>query len=85
MASTLVLRNVLSNDRQEVDVRPGQTVRDAVTDSGMIAAGNPFSVRDKNGQVVDDHPVEQFAGAVLSVGLTGDGVEGGSTGASSVH
>ena len=76
--TTVILRNAISNDRQTVDVQPGQTVRQVVEDSGMIAAGNGFSVRDKNGHVVDDRSAEEFANTVLSVGLPGDNVEGGS-------
>lgn len=77
--TTVTLRNAISNARQDVTIQPGQTVRQAVDDSGFIAAGSRFSVRDKNGQVVDDRPVEEYANTVLSVGLPGDGVVGGGT------
>jgi hypothetical protein len=76
--SSVTLRNAISNARQEVDVAPGQSVRQAVEQSGFVAAGTNFSVRDKNGQVVDDHMAEEFVNTVLSVGLPGDGVVGGS-------
>ncbi|CAL9638330.1 hypothetical protein SUDANB126_06290 [Streptomyces sp. enrichment culture] len=78
MSTTRVtLRNAISSDRQDIDVQPGQTVRQAVDSSGFIASGSNFSVRDKNGQVVDDRPVEEYANTVLSVGLPGDNVVGG--------
>ncbi|MFF4021015.1 hypothetical protein [Streptomyces sp. NPDC001843] len=77
--TTVTLRNAISNARQAIDVQPGQTVRQAVDNSGFIAAGSDFSVRDKNGQVVDDRPVEDYANTVLSVGLPGDNVVGGVT------
>lgn len=77
-ATTVTLRNAISNARQTVEVQPGQTVRHVVEQSGFIAAGSNFSVRDKNGQVVDNHRAEEFVNTVLSVGLPGDGVVGGS-------
>ncbi|MFD5451019.1 hypothetical protein ACWDTR_16910 [Streptomyces sp. NPDC003470] len=75
--TTVTLRNAISNARQDINIESGQTVRQAVDNSGFIAAGSNFSVRDKNGQVVDDRPVEEYANTVLSVGLPGDGVVGG--------
>lgn len=78
MNATVTLRNAISNNRQDVEVQPGQTVREVVDNSGFIAAGSGYSVRDKNGQIVDNHPAEQFAGTVLSVGLAGNNVVGGS-------
>lgn len=76
-ATSLTLRNAISNARQDVEVEPGKTVRQVVEESGFIAAGNGFSVRDKSGQVVDDRPAADFANTVLSVGLPGDHVVGG--------
>ncbi|RSM64696.1 hypothetical protein DMB66_18795 [Actinoplanes sp. ATCC 53533] len=72
-------RNALTDNHQQVEVQPGQTVQQAVEASGLIAAGNPFSVRDKDGQVVDNREATDFTGLTLSVGLPGDDVIGGST------
>jgi hypothetical protein len=78
--SSVTFRNAITDARHPVDVSPGQTVRQAVLDSGFIAAGNEFSVRDKEGTIVDNQPADQFAGAVLTVGLAGDTVSGGTVG-----
>lgn len=75
--NTITFRNALTDVTQPVQLQAGQSVRQAVESSGLIAAGNNFSVRDKDGQVVDDQPASQFAGQMLSVGLPGDGVVGG--------
>ncbi|GAA4735608.1 hypothetical protein [Phytohabitans rumicis] len=77
MSATVTFRNAITDARQEVQVAPGQTVRQAVENSGFVAAGSAFSVRDKNGQVVDDQPATTHANTVLSVGLPGDRVVGG--------
>jgi hypothetical protein len=78
--TTITVRNAISNARQEVALRPGQTVRQAVEQSGFIAAGSNFSVRDKSGRVVDTQPAADHANTVLSVGLPGDNVVGGTAG-----
>lgn len=79
--STVTFRNAITDARHQVEVTAGQTVRQAVQSSGFIAAGNDFSVRDKDGTIVDDHPAAQHAGTVLTVGLAGDRVSGGVVGA----
>jgi hypothetical protein len=73
----VTFRNVITGDRQDIDVRPGQTVRQAVEAAGIIAPGNQFSVRDKDGTVVDGDPAHQHEGKVLQVGPQGN-VQGGS-------
>lgn len=78
MSTVVTFRNAITDARQEVEVTSGQTVRQAVESSGFIAAGSSFSVRDKNGQVVDGQPASEHANTVLSVGLPGDRVVGGS-------
>jgi hypothetical protein len=78
MSTVVNFRNALTDTHQSVEVQPGQTVQQAVETSGLIAAGNRFSVRDKDGQVVDGRPATEFAGLTLSVGLQGDDVVGGS-------
>jgi hypothetical protein len=75
--TTVNFRNALDDTNQSVEVQPGQTVQQAVEASGLIAAGNRFSVRDKDGQVVDDRNATDFGGRTLSVGLQGDDVVGG--------
>lgn len=72
----VVFRNVITGDRQEVTVQSGQTVRQAVENTGIIAPGNQFSVRDKDGEVVDGDPATQHEGKVLNVGLPGN-IQGG--------
>jgi hypothetical protein len=77
MATVVTFRNAITDQRQEVEVQPGQTVKQAVEASGFIASGNQFSVRDKDGHVVDDKPATDYANTLLSVGLPGDTVRGG--------
>jgi hypothetical protein len=77
MSTTVVFRNALTDARQVVEVQSGQTVKQAVENSGFMAAGSSFSVRDKNGQLVDDQQAAEHVGEVLSVGLPGDRVVGG--------
>jgi len=80
MNNTVTFRNALTDmTSQPVEVQPGQTVRQAVEASGLIAAGNNFSVRDKDGRVVDDQQASQYSGQMLSVGLPGDRVVGGAS------
>ncbi len=78
MSNLVTFRNAITDQRVQIEVGAGQTVRQAVEDSGFIAAGNGFSVRDKLGNVVDDQPAIQYTNTVLSVGLPGDLVVGGS-------
>jgi len=73
---SVTFRNVITGERQEAEVQPGQTVRQAVESTGIIAPGNQFSVRDKDGEVVDGDQASQHEGKVLNVGLAGD-VRGG--------
>ncbi|WP_117213933.1 hypothetical protein [Allorhizocola rhizosphaerae] len=75
--NTITFRNALTDMNQQVPVQAGQTVRQTVESSGFIAPGNNFSVRDKDGQIVDEQPADRFVGQMLSVGLPGDNVVGG--------
>lgn len=75
--TTVTFRNALTDSSQRVDIQPGQTIRQAVEHSGLIAAGNDFSVRDKDGNVVDSRQASEYSGMMLSVGLPGDDVVGG--------
>jgi hypothetical protein len=77
VSTSVTFRNAITDDRQVVEVSNSQTVRQAVEASGFVAAGSDFSVRDKNGQVVDGQPAGQHANTVLTVGLPGDAVVGG--------
>jgi len=74
----VTFRNVITGDRRDIDVHPGQTVRQTVESVGMIAPGNQFSVRDKDGAVVDDDPASRHEGRVLQIGPLGN-VQGGGT------
>jgi hypothetical protein len=80
MSNMITFRNAITDARQEVEVSTGQTVRQAVESSGFIAPGSQFSVRDKNGQVVDTEAAVDHANTVLSVGLAGERVVGGGRG-----
>lgn len=73
----VVLRNTITNDRMSLDTSnlAGQSVGDVVSESGFVAGD--FSVRDKQGRVIDDDPIENFEGAVVNVGLPGASVVGG--------
>ncbi|HUA27518.1 MAG TPA: hypothetical protein VMC03_01425 [Streptosporangiaceae bacterium] len=75
--STVTIRNAITDARQVLEIQPDQTVRQAVEKSGFIAAGNPFAVRDKVGNVVDDEQVADHKDTVLTVGLPDDQIEGG--------
>ncbi|MGI5247127.1 hypothetical protein [Dactylosporangium sp. CA-139066] len=77
MTNTVTFRNALTDSTQTIEVQPGQTVHQAVANAGFIATGNDFSVRDKDGVVVDNRPASDFSGMMLSVGLPGDGITGG--------
>ncbi|WP_432969078.1 hypothetical protein [Dactylosporangium sp. CA-233914] len=79
-SAVVTFRNALTDSTQTIEVVNGQSVRDAVTSSGFIAAGNDFSVRDRDGVVVDHEPAVYYSGLMLSVGLPGDGVAGGGAG-----
>jgi hypothetical protein len=72
----VTFRNVITGDRHDIDVQPGQTVRQAVDSAGIIAPGNQFSVRDKSGTMVDNDPATQHSGEVLQIGPLGN-VQGG--------
>jgi hypothetical protein len=75
--AAVTFRNAITDARHQVDVSPGQTVRQVVETSGFVASGNDFSVRDKNGIVVDSDQATKHEGTVLTVGLAGDTVRGG--------
>jgi uncharacterized surface anchored protein len=76
----VTFRNAITGDRRDVDVRTGQTVHQAVEDAGIVAPGNAFSVRDKDGELVDNEQATSHEGKVLSVGLAGGNVRGGTAG-----
>jgi hypothetical protein len=59
-------------------VRHRQTVRQSVESAGIIAPGNHFTVRDRDGTVVDGDPAVQHEGKVLHIGPPGN-IQGGST------
>jgi hypothetical protein len=77
MVMPVTFRNVITGQRHDVTVQPGQTVRQAVESAGIIAPGNQFSVRDKGGTVVDADLADQHEGMVLQIGPQGN-VQGGS-------
>ncbi len=74
---TLRFRNALTNDRAEVDVDQGTTVREAAVATGLVAMTDQFSVRDRNGELVDGDEVSRHQTEILSIGIVGDKVAGG--------
>lgn len=72
MSGRLIIRNAVTNDRYEVDIRPGESIRDAVDRSGSVAANWDYIVRAKNGQIIDDAPASRYAGTVVIVGYAPD-------------
>lgn len=74
----VTFRNVITGDRRDIDVQPGHTVRETVETAGIIAPGNQFSVRDKDGTVVDNDQADLHEGKVLQIGPLGN-VQGGGT------
>jgi len=77
MSTSVIFWNVITNERQEVAVQPGQTVKQALEGSGFIAPGSDVSVRDKFTNVVDDEEAAKYNGELLRLGLPGTGVRGG--------
>lgn len=71
----VTIRNAITNERMEVTAETGKTVKDAVEKSGFVAGD--FSVRDKDGNVIDDRHITDFDGKVVNVGLPGRTVVGG--------
>src|SRR5262245_56174418 len=53
----VTVRNTITNDRVEVVAAPGRSVQDAVRESGFVHGD--FSVRDKDGNVVDSQPISE--------------------------
>jgi hypothetical protein len=80
VSTYITFRNAITDVRHQVEVSPGQTVKQAVLDSGILPSGNEFSVRDKFGHIVDNDTAVERAGELLSVGLAGDEVHGGTLG-----
>jgi len=74
----VTFRNVITGDQRVIDVQPGQTVRQAVESADIIAPSNQFSVRDKDGTVVDSDQATYHEGRVLQIGPLGN-VQGGGT------
>jgi hypothetical protein len=72
----VTFRNVITGAEREVEVQAGQTVKQAADGAGIIAPGNSYSVRDKDGKVVDNEPVDGHQQRLLTVGLAGP-VSGG--------
>lgn len=70
-------RNSLSNERREVDVPQGTTVREAAVATGMVGASDQFSVRDRAGELVDGDEVSRHTADILSIGIAGNKVSGG--------
>ncbi|HUA29375.1 MAG TPA: hypothetical protein VMC03_10870 [Streptosporangiaceae bacterium] len=77
MASHIIVRNAITDAVATLDIKDGRTVHDLVTNSQFIAPGNPFSVRDKNGVVVDSDLALDHANSILTVGLPDDRRWGG--------
>jgi hypothetical protein len=73
--ANVTLRNAITNDRHQINPQPGKTVKQAVEESGFVQG--TFSVRDKNGQIIDNEMIDNFSDAVLNVGLPGESVVGG--------
>jgi hypothetical protein len=73
----VTFRNVITGAERELDVDSGLSVKQAAESAGIIAQGNNFSVRDKDGRVVDAEPIASHEERVLSIGLPGT-IQGGS-------
>jgi len=71
----VTIRNTITNERMEIPAEQGKNVKDAVQNSGFVAGD--FSVRDKQGNVIDDSRISEFDGQVVNVGLPGRTVVGG--------
>jgi hypothetical protein len=69
------MRNTITNDRLLLEALPGRTVQEAVKESGFVHGD--FSVRDKDGNVVDEEWIDDFEDTILNVGLPGRTVVGG--------
>lgn len=78
MVMPVTFRNVITGGQHDVPVGTGQTIRQAVESAGIIAPGNHFSVRDKNGAEVDYDPAAQHDGEILHIGPPGN-IQGGHT------
>jgi hypothetical protein len=71
----LTARNTINGERMQIDTDASKSIAEAVRDSGWVTG--QFSVRDKNGNVIDDRPASEFEGTVVNVGLPGRTVVGG--------
>jgi hypothetical protein len=78
MSTSVTIWNVITGERQDVRAKPGQTVKQAVEESGIVAPGN-FSLRDNDGNVVDHEMAESYNGAMLKIGPSGENIVGGNT------
>jgi|HubBroStandDraft_5_1064220.scaffolds.fasta_scaffold964311_2 hypothetical protein len=74
----VTFRNVITGAEREVEVQAGQTVKQAADGAGIIAPGNSYSVRDKDGKVVDNELVDTHQQRLLTIGLAGP-VSGGTS------
>lgn len=74
---SVTLRNVITNERLDIEPANGKTVRQAIRESGFVL--NDFGVTNKNGENVGDRPVGEFEGEVLNIGLPNERVRGGSS------
>jgi hypothetical protein len=72
----VIVRNALNNDRIDLPPVAGKSVKQAVRDSGFVI-DDQFSVRDKNGHVIDQQLITEFDNLVVTVGMPGDGIRGG--------
>lgn len=71
----VTVRNTITNDRVQLDTVAGKSVQEAIRESGFVHGD--FSVRDKDGNVVDAQPLADYEGKILNVGLPGRTIVGG--------
>jgi hypothetical protein len=76
----ITFRNVITGNKSEIQIAEGQTVKSLVEAAGIIAPGNQFSVRDKNGIAVDGDQSSEHANEVLQIGPQGNVTGGGGGG-----
>jgi hypothetical protein len=79
MTTIVTFRNVITGDHISVEAGYGEIVRQAVEKSGLIPPGSQFSVRDKDGTVVDGEQATNFPDVLLQIGPLGN-IKGGGGG-----
>src|SRR5262249_50297783 len=72
---TITLRNVITNERLDIEPTNGKTVRQAIRDSGFVLSD--LGVTNKDGANVSERPIRDFEGEVLNIGLPNERVRGG--------